>query len=462
MRWTENKIFLCNYIGEYTFLEEKQFESFVSKELQKDTNVYKELKSKHFLYDSAPKIPLELLAIKFRTKMDFLEGFTKLHLFIVTLRCDHRCHYCAASSVSIDSVGYDMDMDTAKRAVDIMASCPSTSLKVEFQGGEPLLNFDTVRFICDYCNNNLSTTKQIEYVICTNLASLDREKLEYIKNNNIFISTSFDGPRFIHDANRQCRGGSSYDICIERIRYVMEELGKEYISALMTASDISLNYPKEIIDEYVKIGLTTIFLRSVRPYGRSRTVDSQYSSEEYLEFYNKALDYIIALNRKGVHIIEGFAQILLTKILTPFATGYVDIQSPAGAGIGFVAYNFDGKVYASDEARMLAYNNDNTFYMGNVFSNSFKEIFYGQTIRALVENSCVATLPECSECAFQIYCGADPIHNYATQGDIIGHRPTSDFCKKNKAIIKLLIDYYQKGDEFIRDLFLSWIAPHKG
>ena len=52
--------------------------------------------------------------------------------------------------------------------------------------------------------------------------------------------------------------------------------------------------------------------------------------------------------------MEVYAQLLLQKMLTPFPTGYVDLQSPAGLGIGCVVYNYDGDVYASDEGRMLA------------------------------------------------------------------------------------------------------------
>jgi len=459
MRWSANEVFLTNFVGEYCFLPDSEFVAFVQRSLSDNSYAYSELKSKHFLLDSDSKLPIQLLAIKYRTKKAFMEGFTKLHLFIVTLRCDHNCHYCAASSVPSDQCGYDMDQETAKRAVDLMLNCPSNTLKVEFQGGEPLLNFDIVRLICEYSKNRASGERQIAYVVCTNMASLDKEKLDYFKQHSFFVSTSFDGPRFIHDANRRFRSGSSYDITVERIQSVMAELGKDRISALMTATDLSLKHPRQIVDEYVRLGLSSIFLRSQRPYGRSQGRESQYSMTEFIDFYRQAFEYIIELNRQGIYMVEGLAQVLLGKILTPFSMGFVDIQSPAGAGMSFVAYNYDGEVYASDEARMLAKTGDKTFRLGNLHSGTYQDIFGGTTMRALVNSSCVEVLPGCSECAFQIYCGADPIHYYTTQGDIIGHRPTSDFCQKNKAIIRMLLEYFRNGDDFIRNLFLSWVSP---
>ena len=64
---------------------------------------------------------------------------------------------------------------------------------------------------------------------------------------------------------------------------------------------------------------------------------------------------------QGTPFLETYAQLLLTKILTPYPTGYVDLQSPAGAGIGVAVYNYDGDVYVSDEARMLAEMGDRIF-----------------------------------------------------------------------------------------------------
>jgi radical SAM protein with 4Fe4S-binding SPASM domain len=143
-------------------------------------------------------------------------------------------------------------------------------------------------------------------------------------------------------------------------------------------------------------------------------------------------------------------------MLTPFATGYVDLQSPTGAGIGAVAYNYDGGVYASDEARMLAAMGDESFKLGDVQANTFEEIFGGETLRALVASSILEILPGCSDCAFVPYCGADPVFHHRTQGDIVGHRPTSAFCTKNMEILRYLFDLIRGEDPFVRDLLTQW------
>lgn len=241
---------------------------------------------------------------------------------------------------------------------------------------------------------------------------------------------------------------------IERVR---RALGHDRISAIMTTSAMSLQHPIEIVDEYVRLGFTAIFLRPISPYGFAvRTGETaRYEMDEFLSFYRKAFDHIVELNRQSIAFVEIYAQILLRKILTPFATGYVDLQSPAGTAISCVAYNYDGLVYASDESRMLAEMGDRSFCLGHV-GDGFEALFGGATASALAAGSVLETLPGCHECAFLPYCGSDPVFNYRVQGDIVGHRPTSAFCRKNMAIIKYLFDVLRHGDAFTRELLTSW------
>jgi hypothetical protein len=50
--------------------------------------------------------------------------------------------------------------------------------------------------------------------------------------------------------------------------------------------------------------------------------------------------------------------------------GYVDLRRPAGIGLGALVYNYDGKVFASDEGRMLAEMGDRTFELDDRFHES--------------------------------------------------------------------------------------------
>ena len=459
LRWSPEEVLAVNDVGESVFLPNDRFTSFVRHQLPPEDSSYRELKAKQFLLDSSSTVPLDLLANKYRTQKSFLDGFTKLHMFVVTLRCDHSCHYCQVSRVNESRTRFDMTEQTARKAVDLMFRSPSPALKVEFQGGEPLLNFDLIRFIVEYVEErNMLERRAIEFVVTTNLVPLTDEMLAYFQEHSILISTSLDGPEAIHNSNRPRKGGDSHAIVIRNIERVREALGHDRVSAMMTTTRLSLDYPREIVDEYVRLGFDAIFLRSISPYGYAvRTREAlRYETRQFLSFYEKALQRIFEVNRSEFHFVEIYAQILLAKILTPVPTGYIDLQSPAGAGLGAAAYNYDGEVYISDEARMLAEMGDKSFRLGNVHENTYEEIFGGDTIQSIAASSVLETLPGCSECAFLPYCGADPIFHYQTQADILGHRPTSAFCTKNMWIIRHLLGLLRTEDPFIRDLLTSW------
>ncbi|HXJ93206.1 MAG TPA: His-Xaa-Ser system radical SAM maturase HxsB [Terriglobia bacterium] len=451
---------LVNEVGEHAVIRETDFSAFVRHELRAGSDTYLDLKAKHFLFDSDARAPFELLAIKYRTRRAFLTGFTKLHIFVVTLRCEHSCPYCQVSRVSFDKARFDMTAATASRTLDLVFRSPAPDIKIEFQGGEPLLNFERVKHIIEEAEarNTGAIKKSIEFVVCSNLALLDHDILEYFRVHNVFVSTSLDGPDFIHNANRPRPGGNSHQLATDNLRRAREALGEDHVSALMTTTRASLAYPHEIIDEYLKNGFRSIFLRPLSPYGfavkTARTTG--YPIEDFVEFYKRALAYVLALNRAGTFFMELYARLILMRILSPFPTGYVDLQSPAGAGIGVAVYNYDGDVYATDESRMLAEMGDKQFKLGNVHSHSYEAIFGGELLRSIVASSCVEAMPGCADCAFQTYCGGDPVHNYATQGDLVGHRPTSDFHKKNFAIIKHLLELYH-SDGATRDIFHSWL-----
>jgi uncharacterized protein len=353
-----------------------------------------------------------------------------------------------------------MSRQSADKSLDLVFRSPSADIKIEFQGGEPLLNFDLIKYIVEQAKvRNTEHSKRIEFVVTSNLAFVNDDIVDFLKQNKILVSTSLDGPSFIHNANRPRPGNNSYDMAIAGIRRVRAALGHDRVSAIMTTTRLSLDHPEAIVDEYVSQGLKTIFLRPISPYGFAiRTKPKTgYEVELFLTFYKRALEHIIELNRRDIDIVESYAQLLLKKILTPFPTGYVDLQSPAGAGIGVAVYNYDGDVYPTDEARMLVEMGDRTFRLGNVHANTYEEIFGGEVLRTLVSASCVESLPVCADCPFQTYCGCDPIENYATQGDIFGHRPTSSFHKRNLEIIKHLLRLYHGDDTFVRRLFLSWV-----
>lgn len=454
---SENEI-IVNEVGDYLILPTGTFEKIVRRKINKesDSELYGDLIANFFISEEIINPLIDVLATCYRTKKLFLNYFTGLHIFVISLRCEHTCHYCQVSRVTQNKDKYDMSIDNINKGIDIMFKSPNPHVTMEFQGGEALLAFDKIKYAVERAEEiAIEKGKTLTIVICTNLALINEEILYYCKEHNILISSSLDGPKFVHDSNRHKPHASSYDLTIKGIELTREILGYDQVSALMTTTKLSLDYPVEIVEEYFNKGFQGIFLRNISPYGFAlRTEKSKYETDKFITFYKKALDRILEYNFEGHHFTEDLARIFLTKILSPFNVGYVDLQSPAGLINGVIVFNYDGNVYATDESRMLAEQKDFTFKLGTL-NDSYSDLFFGEKANEISEIWANESLAGCSECAFQQYCGADPVHNHATQGSMYGYRPNSDFCNKNMEIIRYLIELME-SDERIRKIFESW------
>ena len=365
------------------------------------------------------------------------------------------------SRQTVNKGEFDMPQDVAAAAVDMMLQSPSPHLTLELQGGEPLLAFDTIKYIVSIAKPGAARlNKELDIVITSNLAFLTDDILDYCKTERIKLSTSLDGPEFIHNANRPRPEGDSYRVAIDGIKRARRALGYGQVAALMTTTQLSLQHPTEIIDEYVRQSFHTIFLRPISPYGFAIKSSHRtgYQMDAFLEFYRTGLRHILELNKKGYNLVEIYTKILLQKILTPDGTGYVDLQSPSGAGLNVLVYNYDGDVHATDESRMLAEMGDYTFRLGNVLTHSRDQIFTGPTFVSLLQAACNQSLPGCSDCAFQPFCGADPVYHHATQRDMFGHRATSGFCKRNMRVIEHLMSLLHDGDRDVQDILWAWVT----
>ncbi len=219
-RLNEQKEILVNEIGDHIIVPSGTTERIVLKQVDKelDEDLYADLIAGFFI--SEEKVPplLDILATRYRTKKSFLDHFTSLHIFVITLRCEHTCHYCQVSRVSEDKSSFDMKRANVDRGIEMMMRSPNPHVTMEFQGGEALLAFDSICYGVSRAKEQATIhKKKVTYVICTNLAPLTDEMLQYCKENEILISTSLDGPEYIHNQNRQKKGKTAINLRFEEL-----------------------------------------------------------------------------------------------------------------------------------------------------------------------------------------------------------------------------------------------------
>lgn len=95
-----------------------------------------ELKAKHIVCQDIDNNQIALLASRYRTKKAFLENFSQLHIFVLTVRCNNSCVYCQASrkTCQSDQSRYDMSPAVLEKSIELFLSMPSDKLTTGFKG----------------------------------------------------------------------------------------------------------------------------------------------------------------------------------------------------------------------------------------------------------------------------------------------------------------------------------------
>lgn len=143
--------------------------------------------------------------------------FIKTLYLSLTYRCNFRCSYCISNnSLALDKgnkiSNLDMSKETARMAADYYLNNVKHEgdKEVVFYGGEPLLNFDVLKFLVGYINKRErirkrknKNYKKSRFILCTNGSLIDKEKALFIKRNNIYPAVTFDGDENTHNMVRK-------------------------------------------------------------------------------------------------------------------------------------------------------------------------------------------------------------------------------------------------------------------
>jgi len=458
---------ITNDVGNWQYLSSENFKRFLNAKISQKEKIYQELSGKGFIDINKKKLA-ELAGQYLTLNYSSFKGPT-LFIIVLTLRCNHRCLYCQVTPESPMAKGFDMNEATAKKAVDLIFRAPSRFISIEFQGGEPVINWPVLKYIVKYAKEvNKEKNKNLKISLVSNLTLLDEKKLNFLLKEDVSISCSFDGPAKVHNKNRIfLEGGNSYEIVSKQIKKIQKTIKikkkkskrkfVDSLNAILTVSRFSLPYYKEIVDEYIKTGFDNIFIRPLSPFGLQRQTLNiiGYRAEEFIDFYKKSMDYILKLNLEGKLFVERNAYYALKKILKNEDANYLEMRSPCGAGIGQMAFNYDGGIFTCDEGRMVERMGYENFKLGDVYNNNFNQLIDNEITKTMCLASCLDNQFSCLNCAYKPYCGVCPVANFIEYGTIFPQISNTDKCKINKAMFYYLFSKIR--NKKYRNIFENWL-----
>ncbi len=464
IRWykiDDNHYFVSTDWG-WDILEADEFKLLKEGKIEEDSNLFKRLEEKGLILT---KDNFRKAILRYKERYGHLWQGPSLHIVTVTRKCNQACIYCHSAVYDYrieDKKKYDMDENTAKAVVDFIFQTNAKSIGIEFQGGEPLLNWDVVRFTAEYAVEKAKIHQRVvDFNLATNLTLMEEEIANYIINNywkngiKFGFSTSLDGPKEVHDKNRPLRGGgSSYDRVVYWLEWFWEK-HKWVPNAMLTLTKFSLPYWKEIVDEYIKRHQVYIWFRMPNRIGYAKGMKYNIEPDEYLDFFRKGLDYIIDLNKKGVKIKELMTLIILRKLYEKQDPLYTDLMCPTCGGIiGQLSYTPDGYIHTCDEGKIFE-----EFRLGHVKTHTLKDIMQSPEARAFLTASFVDNYPSCWKCPFKPFCGTCPVNSYAEFGTIFPRMPEFYRCHMSKAIFDTILKRLVNPEK--KEVLLEWLKTYR-
>lgn len=443
---------ISNFLGNWDFLIPDEFRRLERFDLDKGGALLNRLHDKGMV---VKKENVEGLIDGYRSLNGNLFSDTTLHIAVVTNRCNMACSYCQASTKK----PVDMDTAVALQIVKYLFDVRNPNIHLELQGGEPLLNWDTVKFLVEHTRKFNTTNKNIRISMVTNGILLNEEKINFLLDHDVGICISFDGPEHLHDSNRAFEGGEgSYKLVTAAIQRLKNVYKKRKINKLVdlmpTFTKHSLPFVKDVIDEYVKRGSQQIAIRAINKIGAAEKQWGKIgvSPEEFNCAWAEGLDHILELSKKGINIRERMALVILKKILRKEDPKYVDLMSPCGAGRSVLTYNPNGDIYPCDEARMVG---SKIFQLGNVLKDDYEQVMKSPNLFSVCQSS-VMDLWSYND-VYSPWLGTCPVMNYKSQGNLVPKITQTPLHK----IQHFQLDYLFKKiieDNEAKKIFERWVS----
>jgi len=462
-KFDENHFLITVEHGSWVVLSKEEFRLLRTHRAEEDPNLFNLLEEKGIIFTEKN---LDDVYRMYRLRFHSLFQGIGLHIIVPTLRCNLKCLYCQASSKPLSMEGYDMSRKTAKTIVDFIFQSPSSYLTIEFQGGEPLVNFPIIKFIIRYVKQKNKSNhsndegwwigkKAINFQIVSNFTLMNNEILNFIMKNKIRLCASLDGPKKLHDKNRPWFNGSSYEKVVYWINHIRnKEKYNFFTSALPTITRHSLPYAKEIVDEYLRLGFTHMRMRPLNTTGIAikSWKNIGYTPEEFNAFWKDYIEYVISLNKKGVKIFDEDSGFMLRRIVTLKPSLYTCLGAPCGGCLLQTAYNQWGDIYTCDEARSYE-----VFKLGNVKENNYEEIFTSKNALNFIGLTSSVSLA-CNSCFLHPFCSPCLVNSYGSQGNLIPKIPIDFNCKIRRFQIETIFKKLIFSEED-KKIFLEWLRP---
>jgi His-Xaa-Ser system radical SAM maturase HxsB len=375
-------------------------------------------------------------------------------ILVPTLRCDLDCTYCQVSRANQNAKGFDWSDETLHGVLAWLEKLQSKHVKIEFQGGEPLLRLDLLEKVRAFCRDHFAKS---EFIVCTNLQAVSEQAWAFLASSDTYVSTSLDGTYAMHQAQRTRDDGATLRFR-DNLNRAIAEFGSARVSALPTIDPSNPPAPIDIIQTFAGLGLRSIFLRQVNYQGFARKrYDFEQSGVKWLAYYRNFIFEIIRFNALAeAPVEEYYFSLLLNRIVQGGHNGHVDLRNPNWLGRDYIVIDFDGKLYPTDEARMMTRVGQIDLSIGTIAAG-----IDSAKVELLNTEASNLNDPTCNRCVYQAYCGVDRIDEISRHGRVDTPRLKTAHCQTHLALFDFVFELLYSDDVNIKRSLAAWLHVPK-
>ncbi|MBR5712713.1 MAG: radical SAM protein [Lachnospiraceae bacterium] len=364
--------------------------------------------------------------------------YPTLAVLNLTERCNLKCTYCYVGAGE-GQVEF-MKPETAYRIIDeYVAMNPNDKPNITLHGGEPLMDFSLVEKIINYAK---PVRDKLEISIQTNATLLNEERVRFLKENDVTVGVSIDGPKEFHDQTRKMQSGKgSFDQVMRGIRLLQDNDISVGTISVLTGHDI--DRADEIVDFFAENNIFSLSFLPMQKIGRGLEDEASFlTGEKMFEGFKKVIDRIVEINSKSLYPQKIYERKTanLAKNVFYRLHNFMCMRAPCGAGREQLGFGIHGDFYLCDD-----FINDPEFRVGSVYEGSIPEQMRNSTMLREKTKRAMSQLVRCRDCTWRALCGGicfSADHYSGAKGV-----EKNEMCEFFEKIIPYMIELYAKNPD---------------
>lgn len=301
--------------------------------------------------------------------------------------CNIRCTYCYADS-HVPSMCDLMSVDLAKKVTKEALIQADSNIEFIWHGGEPFLR--GVAFfeeVFAYQQLMVAGSLHLRNALQTNMTLLTDDWLVFLKKWGVQVSTSLDGPDWIHNRSRKNREGvGTHDVVTTNIRRAIE--AGIQVNTISVVTDFSADYARDVYLHLAELGVKHVSFLPCYVLGKDGSpVSPTIAPGRFGHFMMEVFD--IYLSNFDYPKVREFEQVF--RLYTDVG---VNVCNYNGTCHKFICVDANGTVFSCDTSPASA-----EFEFGSISDSSLESVLRGELRKKAIERT-DEVHSDCRTCSF--------------------------------------------------------------